>query len=158
MPTSDGMMYNLLSFLHLFEVQNMIEECEFCVVQHDPVLDTNDEEIVILVTVQFRQYDVFELFDRALSRLVDESLLSALFREVIKTRFSHYKNFKELPGQICFMMILDACNTSAAIDIEGAEKHFKSLTFSNFLEKCVRSSYRCIKTDQNHVWSLCTPF
>ena len=30
------------------------------------------------------------------------------------------------------MMILDACNTSAAINIEGAEKSFKALTLSDF--------------------------
>jgi len=31
------------------------------------------------------------------------------------------------------MMILDACNMPAAINIEGAEKSFKALTLSDFL-------------------------
>ena len=87
MPTSDRTMYNLLSFSHLFELQNVIEEYKSCVMQHDPVLEANGDETQISIAVQIRQYDVYELFDRALSRLVVESLLSASFREVIKTRF-----------------------------------------------------------------------
>ena len=125
MPTSDETVYNLLSFSHLFELQNVIEEYESRILQHDPVLEANGDETKISVAVRIRQYDVYKLFDQALSRLVVESLLSASFREVIKTQFSHYENFDDLPGQIYFMMILDACNTSAAIDIEGAEKSFK---------------------------------
>ena len=119
-------------FLHLFELQNVIEEYESCVAQHNPVLDANDEETEILATVRFRQYDVFELFDRALSRLLVESFLSASFREVMKTRFYHYENFEELSGQIYFMRILDACSTSTAINIEGAEKSFNALTLFDF--------------------------
>ena len=65
MPTSDGTMYNLLSFSHLFELQNVIEEYGSCVMQHDPVLDADGEETEISVAVRVRQYDVFELFDRA---------------------------------------------------------------------------------------------
>ena len=44
MPTSDGTMYNLLSFSHLFELQNVIEEYESRIVQHDPVLEANGDE------------------------------------------------------------------------------------------------------------------
>ena len=86
-------MYNLLSFSHLFKLQNVIEEYESCIVQRDPVLEANGDETKISVAVRIRQYDVYELFDRALSSLLVESLLSALFREVIKTRYSHYENF-----------------------------------------------------------------
>ena len=50
------------------------------------MLDAEDEETEVSAAVRFRQYDAFELFDRTLSRLVVESLLSASFREVIKTR------------------------------------------------------------------------
>ena len=48
MPTNDGAMYNLLSFSHPFELQNVIAES--CVMQHDPVLDADGEEKEILVT------------------------------------------------------------------------------------------------------------
>jgi len=59
---------NALSFSHLlFELQNVIEEYKSCVVQHDPVLDADVEEIEISAAVWFRQYDVFELFDLAFS-------------------------------------------------------------------------------------------
>jgi len=57
MPTNDGAMYNLLSFSHPFELQNVIAES--CVMQHDPVLDADGEEKEILVTVWCRQYEVF---------------------------------------------------------------------------------------------------
>ena len=76
---------------------------------------------------------LYSIFHEVLSTMI--SLLSASFREVIKTRFSHYKKFEELPGQIYFMMILDAYNTSVAINIEGAEKSLKALTLSDFQEK-----------------------
>ena len=51
---------------------------------------------------------------------------------VIKTRFSHYENVEELPGQIYLVMILGACNTSASINIEGEQKSLKALTLFDF--------------------------
>ena len=62
MPTSNGTMYNLLLFSHPFELQNVIEEYESCVVQHDPVLNANNDETDASVSVQLRQHDVYELF------------------------------------------------------------------------------------------------
>ena len=58
--------------------------------------------------------------------------MSTAFCETIKTCFSHYEDFDDLPGQVNFMMILDSCNTSAAIDIEGAEKSFGALQLADF--------------------------
>ena len=54
MPTSDGAMYNLLSLSRLFELQNVIQECKSCVMQHNPVLDANGDETEISVAVQIR--------------------------------------------------------------------------------------------------------
>jgi len=70
----------------------VIEEYKSCVMQHDLVLDVDNEETEFLVAVRFRQHDVFELFICALSRLVVESLLSALFCEVIKTRTNQFND------------------------------------------------------------------
>ena len=48
--------------MSILELQNVIEEYESCVMQHDPVLEANGDETVILVAVRIRQYDVYELF------------------------------------------------------------------------------------------------
>ena len=62
---------------------------------------------------RFRTYDAYEkLLDVAFSCLLVESLVSPDFRDTVKHRFSHVIDFESLPGQIYFMMILDACNAS----------------------------------------------
>ena len=58
--------------------------------------------------------------------------MSPSFSEVINTRFSHYEDFENLPSQVYFTMIIYDWNTSAAIDIEGAEKDITSLSFNDF--------------------------
>ena len=64
----------------------------------------------------------------ALSRLLVESLVSAIYCETIKTRFSHRSNFDDLPGSVYFMMVLEACNTSADIDVKSANSRFYDLS------------------------------
>ena len=64
--------------------------------------------------------------------MVIEYLVSPSLFEVIKIPFSQYEDFDNLPSQLYFMMILDACNTSAEIDIEGAEKAFNNLSLIDF--------------------------
>ena len=54
------------------------------------------------------------------------------FCELIKKRFSHYEDFDNFPGQVYFMMILDTCNISATIDIEGADNYFTNLSLNYF--------------------------
>ena len=54
------------------------------------------------------------------------------FREVIKTHFSSYQDFDNFPGQVYFMIIIDTCNTSSAIDIEGAETYFTNISLNDF--------------------------
>ena len=46
---------------------------------------------------------------------------SPSFSEVIKTHFSHYEGFEIFSGQIYLIMIIDTCNTSAAIGIKVAK-------------------------------------
>ena len=92
--------------------------------------------------IRNKDYDEYEQYNIALSRLIVESLLSPLYRETIKTRFSHHNNFEELPGQVYFMMVLDTCNTSAAIDIEIAVIKFNELSLSN----CPRQDVSSLST------------
>ena len=84
------------------------------------------------ISSRLRAYDEYEKYDIAFSRLVIEALISPAYRETVKTRFSHHKDFTDLPGQIYFMMVLSACNTSASIDIDTAKLKFKELSLSNF--------------------------
>ena len=58
--------------------------------------------------------------DRALSCLVIESLVSPSLGEFINTCFSQYEDFNNFPGQVYFIVIIDACNASASIVIEGS--------------------------------------
>ena len=64
--------------------------------------------------------------------MVIKYLVLLSFFGVIKTRFSHYEEIDDLTGQVYLMIILDACNNSATIDIEDAEKAFTNLSLDNF--------------------------
>ena len=64
--------------------------------------------------------------------MVVESLLTSTFREIIDTRFSHLKEYDELPGQVLFMMTLEACNASANLYVEGAKGAFEALSLSSY--------------------------
>ena len=52
--------------------------------------------------------------------------------QTIKTQYPHVDDFKEFPGQVYLMIILEVCNSFASLDIQGAENSFKSLSLSNF--------------------------
>ena len=67
--------------------------------------------------------------------MVIEYLVSPSLFEVIKIPFSQYEDFDNFPSQLYFMMILDACNTSAEIEIEGEEKDFTDLSPNFFSVK-----------------------
>ena len=60
--------------------------------------------------------------------------MSPSFIKFIKTCFSHYDDFDDFLSKVYFIMILDTCNTSAGIDIEGAESTFAHLFFNDFLK------------------------
>ena len=55
------------------------------------------------------------------------------------TRFSHVGDYDELPGQVMFMMTLEACNASENLDVEGAKESFEALTFSSYPGENVES-------------------
>ena len=43
-------MHDVVFLGYLFELQNVIEEYKSCVVQHDPVLNDDDDEIEVSIT------------------------------------------------------------------------------------------------------------
>ena len=51
---------------------------------------------------------------------------------MIQIRFGHIDFFKDLPGQVLFMMVLDICNASADQDIKAATTVLFSLSLSSY--------------------------
>ena len=132
MPNSDGTMKNIVLNYRIFKLYDIIKEYESRLTKPNPVLEENYRETQESSQDRFRAYDAYTLFDRDLFRLVIEYLVQHYFCGVSNTRFYHYEDFKKFPGQVHFMIILDACNTSAAIYIEGAEKCFNNLSLNDF--------------------------
>ena len=75
---------------------------------------------------------MYKRYDMALSCLLVESIVSSTYHETIRTRLSHCANFDDLPGSVYYMMVLEACNMSAAIDVKTAKTKFDELALSNF--------------------------
>ena len=135
-------MLSLLTDSHFFSLKEVTTEFESRLIEPAPVyVTTNGTDVETRDSIQARHraHDEYEIYDISLSRLVVESLLSSSFRHEIQTRFSHVSGFDDLPGQVYFMMILDACNSSAVLDIDGAEKSFHEMTFSDFQGENVSS-------------------
>ncbi len=112
-------MRSLIKESHAFTVEESIAEYEDRLIRPIAVFDQNNIETVESSAARFKNYDDYEINDLLLSRMVVESLLTAAFREKLDTRFSHVSDYDELPGQILFMMTLEACNASANMDVEG---------------------------------------
>ena len=127
MPTDDGSMKNIILNSHIFELYDIIKEYESRLINPNPVIKYNNCETKESIQAQFRAYLAYKIFDRALSRLVIEYLVSPSFCEVIKTRLFYYENFDDFTSQVYFMMVLYAFKNSSEIDIEGAKKAFTNL-------------------------------
>ncbi len=110
-PSDPTIMTDVISDHHLFTIAGVTAEYESRQVEPAPVLVAAVETLESIQD-RFRTYDAYEKLDVAFSRLLVEALVSPDFRDTVKHRFSHVVNFESLPGQIYFMMILDACNAS----------------------------------------------
>ena len=96
-------MHSLVQDCHLFDLKGVIAEfnsrmkspsAEFL---QDVIGNNTTTESTKSVSSRLRAYDEFDKYDIALSRLVIEALISHTYRETVKTRFSHHKDFTELP-------------------------------------------------------------
>jgi hypothetical protein len=110
-PANPMRMTDVISDHHLFTIDAVTAEYESRQVEPIPVL-VAAVETPECIQARFRTYDEYEKLDIAFSRLLVEYLVSPDFRDKVKHRFSHVIGFEFLPGQIYFMMILDACNAS----------------------------------------------
>jgi hypothetical protein len=130
---SGGRMVSLLDEAHGFTVEDVTAEHVSRLNEPVPIMSPlGGVETRASKIARFKCYDVYEKYDFALSRLVVESLLSVEFREKLRVRYSHHPGFRTLPGQIIFMMVLDTCNASVEMDIEGAKISFNALSLSAF--------------------------
>lgn len=91
-------------------------------------------ESILVILGSYNMCETYSiLFSRLsilFSRLVIKAITLSTSRETVKIVFSHHKNFTDPPGQIYFMIVLSACNTSALIGIHSAK--VKELNISNF--------------------------
>ena len=132
LPGPDGVMTSLLGDTHSFTLHNVLDEYRARLITPEKITKEDGTETKESALARYRAYDEFELYDIALSRLAIEALITAPLREKVAIRFSHIDDFEDLPGQIYFMMILDVCHASEAMDIDGAIDEFRSLSLSDF--------------------------
>ena len=130
MPTADGTMNNRVLNYHLSKLDTIIMEYESRLIRPNTVLKDNNCETEVPNHPQFRAYEAYKHFYRSVSYLVIdiEYFLLPSFREVIKTVLSNYEGFENFPGQVYFIVTLDTCNISDAIDIKGKLKYFADLS------------------------------
>ena len=75
----------------------------------------------------------------AISRLAVESLVGFELREKIIIRYSHIDDFVDnLPGQIYFMMVMETCHASTAMDVNSASATYDKLTLKSYAGENVR--------------------
>jgi len=94
-----------------------------------------------LIAVNTKAFDHFELEDIANSRLMIESHLSKTFRSKLQVGFGNLKQFNICPGSVLFLMALETCNASVALDIEGSILSLVSLTLFLSWKKMRLSTY-----------------
>jgi hypothetical protein len=132
MKGADNKMYSLLTHSHLFTLTDVIQEHRKRSGSHDPECDVSGNETAESVLCQQSKYDVYEEYDCSLSRLAVQSVLGRSLQDDIKTRYSHLKDFAFLPGNVYFLMALEASNASVALDIDDAIDKFSNLHLNSF--------------------------
>ena len=114
---SDGKVVDLIEHIHNFTVDQVTEEFN-----RRFAADASTNEA----------YDLYELDEITLSRMLFESLLSPEFYEKIFIRYGHQDNFHEIPGSVLVVMALETCNASVSHDIDGAAKAFDALKLDTY--------------------------
>jgi hypothetical protein len=130
--TTDGNMVSLLSHSHLFTLKEVIEEHRSRQESHVPIYDSNGNETVESLTAAYGKYDAYDRLDCRISRLAVESIIGHSLQEDIETRYSHLHDFHSLPGNVYFMMALEASNASVSLDIDDDAEKFNSLALSSY--------------------------
>ena len=138
-PDSSGTsMVYLVDHSHKVTLSHVIHEHSSRLVEPSPVYEleadgtTSSRETTASQLARFRCYDMYELNDIQLSRLIVDSLISSPLRSQVTTRYKHDPDFEDYPGSVYLMMILEVVNASTSMDIASATKAFGSLTLSSY--------------------------
>ena len=124
---------SLFEHYHKFTVEDVIAHHEFRCEEPDPEIDPDTNlETEESQQLRFESYNEYEFDDFGLSRLVVESLLSSELIDKIATKFGNDPEFETYPGQVLFLMALDACNASVQRDVVGAQTMLDSLTLDSY--------------------------
>ena len=97
LPDLSKKMKSLVKNTHLFTLDDVMQEHDSRLTEPPAILDLSGVETAESVVACHRAYDNHELYDMALSRLAIEALLTARLREEVRTRFSHFSDFEDLP-------------------------------------------------------------
>ena len=123
----------LFEYYHKFTVKDVIAHHEFRCEEPDPEVDPiTNLETEESIQLRLELYNNYEFDNFGLSRLVVESLLSTNLMDKIATKFGNDPEFKTYPGQVLFLMALDACNTSVQRDVVGAQTKFDALALDSY--------------------------
>ena len=68
----------------------------------------------------------------AISCLAVQSLVGLELRDKISIRYSHIDNFDALPGQIYYMMVMEICHASTAMNVDSASAAYDKLTLKSY--------------------------
>jgi hypothetical protein len=132
MKALDGKMVSLLTHSHLFTLNDILQEHKNRASAHVPVLDSQGNETPESVVDGYSKYDLYDDLDCRISRLAVESLVGETLQADIETRYSHLSDFATLPGNVYFLMTLEASNASVALDIDDASSKFATLSLDSY--------------------------
>jgi hypothetical protein len=139
MKGTDGKMYSLLTHSHLFTLADVIQEHRNRASPHVTILDDDGAETSASKIASHSKYDSYERLDCNLSRLAVQSVIGKTLQDDIKTRYSHLSDFRQFPGNVYFMMALEASNASVALDIDDALDKFNGLSLTSYPGENIKS-------------------
>ena len=127
-------MINYVEDRHLVDLATVLQEHTSRLVKppvvQDPITGNETQESAL---ARQKCYDSYEQRDMALTRLYIRSLLTDTFYETVKARhLTMGHDFERIPGQVLFMMVMDACHASIERDFEGARKALSDMTLAQF--------------------------
>ena len=133
LPDDDGIMRFLLTDIHLFTLDKVMTEFKSRLTEPLVVIGASTGvETTLSQKRRLRCYDCYELWDMAISRLAVESLVGIELRDKIEVRYSHIEDFDDLPGQIFYMMVMETCHASTAMDVDSASTAYEKLNLKSY--------------------------
>ena len=123
----------LLTDVHLLTYEKVMTEFKSRLTEPFVIIGaTTGAESPFSQQHQFLFYDCYELWDMAISCLAVESLVGFELREKISIRYSHIDHFDNLPGQIYYMVVMETCHASTAMDVDSASAAYDQLTLKSY--------------------------